>query len=294
MRNTWTRERIIREILEREAAGRSLTVGGDGVDKQLYAASRRIFGSWRNAIIAAGIPPERVLTWERWSPAKILATVRTLSRRSRPLTTDQVDQRYRNLVSAARRHFGSWSKALLAAGVDPARMQRVVPWTRERVIEAILTRMLRSDPLVARLIEPRSLVEAGQRFFGSWRAAVDAAGLDPRVTEMPPRPRRRPTPERARRATAPPAQPMAAWSPARVIDAIRARAREGLPVNAWAVSRDHSALYRAGLRHLKTWDDALRAAGFNSDEHRRRRPPSAPRTDRTPRAEPGSRLGPTG
>jgi hypothetical protein len=276
MRNTWTRERVIRHILDREAEGRALTVGGDGVDKQLYSAARRIFGSWRNAIIAAGIPPERVLTWERWTPAKILAKIRAISRRSRPLTTDQVDRRYGNLVSAARRHFGSWSKAALAAGVDPTKMQRVVPWTRERVIEAILTRALRSDPLVARLVEPRSLVEAGHKFFGGWRAAIAAAGLDPRITEMPPRRRTRPRPDRTRKRAVPPGARSAPWSAERVIEAIQGRVCENLPINAWAVSRDHSALYRAGIRLLESWDDAIRAAGLDPDEHRRRRPAAAP------------------
>jgi len=107
MRNQWTRERIIRHLLDREAKGLPLTVGGQGVDKLMYMASRRIFGSWRNAIQAAGIAPRRVLTWERWSPPRILVMIRHLSRRNRPLTTDQIELRYDNLVSAARRHFGS-------------------------------------------------------------------------------------------------------------------------------------------------------------------------------------------
>lgn len=282
MRNTWTRERIIRHILEREAEGRPLTAGGKGVDHQLYCAARRIFGSWRNAIVAAGIPPERVLTWERWSPAKILARIRSLSRRRRPLTTDQVERRYHNLVSAARRHFGSWSKAVLAAGVDPTKLQRVVPWNRERVIEAILTRALRSEPLVARLVEPRSLVEAGHRFFGGWQAAVAAAGLDPRVTDMPPRRRRRSQPGRARAGIAEsPEELPQPWSKERIVEMIRARVREHQRINAWAVSRDHPALYGAGRRHLNSWDEAIRAAGFDPAEHRRKRPSS-------PRKEPPS------
>jgi hypothetical protein len=274
MRNTWTRERIIRHILEREAEGRPLTTGGKGVDKQLYSASRRIFGSWRNAILASGIPPEQVLTWERWTPAKILTKIRSISRRRRPLTTDQVERRYQNLASAARRHFGSWSKAVLAAGVDPAKLQRVVPWNRERVIEAILTRALRNEPLVARLIEPRSLVEAGNRFFGGWQAAVAAAGLDPRVTDMPPRRRRRSRPGQIRAGIAEtPEELPQPWSRERVVELICARVREHKPINAWAVSRDHSGLYGAGRRYLTSWDEAIRAAGFNPDEHRRKRAP---------------------
>ena len=126
MRNNWTREQIIRNLLEREAKGLPLTVGGEGVDKSLYAAARRIFGSWRNAIQAAGIAPQQVLTWERWSPGRILVMIRHLARRERPLTTLQMERRYHNIVSAARRHFGSWNKAVLAAGVKPTKLLRVI------------------------------------------------------------------------------------------------------------------------------------------------------------------------
>ena len=63
MRNTWTREKIIRHLLEREAKGLPLTIGGPGIDKAMYGAARRIFGSWRNAIQASGIARQDVLTW---------------------------------------------------------------------------------------------------------------------------------------------------------------------------------------------------------------------------------------
>lgn len=272
MRTSWTREMILRHILEREAEGQPLTTGGEGVDHNLYCASRRIFGSWRNAIIAAGIPPERVLTWERWSPAKILSKIRLISRRRRPLTSDEIERRYHNLVSAARRHFGSWSKAVMAAGVDPTKLQRVVPWSRERVIEAILTRTLRSEPLVARLIEPRSLVDAGQRFFGSWKAAVAAAGVDPRVTELPPRRVKKAARVTVRVATPKrPRRPPPVWTDERILQAIVDRVREGKRINSWAVSRDHASLYRTARRHFGTWDAAISAAGFDPLEHRRDR-----------------------
>ncbi len=275
MRRTWTREQIIRLILEREAAGRSLTTGDKGVDPQLASAARRTFGSWRNAILAAGIPPERVLLWERWSPAKILAQIRAIARRRKPLSMVQVKHRFHSLLSAARRRFGSWSKAAVAAGVDPSRFHRVVPWNRERVIEAILTRELRNEPLVARLVEPRSLVEAAHRFLGSWSGALTAAGLDPKVAELAPR--RRKYGQRIRRSRTKSAG--APWTKERVIEEIQARLREQRPVHAWAVSRDHSGLYSAGRRLIGTWDDALRAAGLDADEHRRRAPKTPSATD---------------
>lgn len=270
MRNTWTRERIIRHIIERQAEGRPMTIGGKGIDHQLYSAARRIFGSWRNAILAAGISPNDVLAWERWSPDKVLAKIRVIARRRRPLAANQRERGFRNLVSAARRYFGSWSKAVLAAGVDPTRLQRIVPWNRDRVIEAILVRALRNDSLAARLVEPRSLVEAGQRYFGNWVAAVTAAGLDPTVTELPRRRTKRPRPRTDRIVTSASASGrLRVWSQELIVEAIRARLRDLRPLNSSAVSRDHSALYLAARRHLRSWDNALRAAGLDPGEYRR-------------------------
>lgn len=278
MRTAWTRELILRHILDREAQGLPLTIGGEGVDQLLYAASRRIFGCWRNALLAAGIPPERILTWERWSPAKVLAQIRVLSRRSRPLTTSQMEHRYCNLVSAARRHYGSWPKAILAAGVDPVTLHRVVPWNQERVIEAILTRALRGESLVARLVEPRSLTEAGSRFFGSWREAVTTAGLDPTVTEMPPRRKKRGDQSATRSDNAPQRVPAyTVWSKERVVARIQERVRENKPVNAYAVTREFPKLYAAGIRHLGSWEAAIRAAGLDPSVSRRKRPPEKQR-----------------
>ena len=270
MRSNWTRENIIRHLLEREAQGLPLTVGGKGVSLSMYASARRIFGSWRNAIKAAGITPQRVLTWERWSPARILVMIRLLARRDRPLTTQQTERRYHNLVTAARRHFGSWTKAVLAAGVEPTKLQRVVSWTPERVIEAILTRALRNETLVARLVESRSLVEAGQRFFGGWPAAVTAAGLDPALTVLPPGRNR---PSGARKAPAPRAKSFRMrrkpWNKEGVIAAILARLQKQKPINATALAREDYSLYRAMRRYLKNWHEAMRAAELDPAVYRR-------------------------
>lgn len=285
MRNQWSRDRIIRYLLEREAKRLPMTVGGEGVDKLVYEASRRIFGSWRNAIRAAGIAPKRILTWERWSPARILVMIRHLSRRDRPLATDQLEQRYGNLVSAARRHFGSWTKAVLAAGVEPTKLQRVVPWTRERIIEAILTRVLRNESLVARLVEPRSMVEASHRYFDNWAAAVAAAGLDPKLTVSPPRRGKRPLAAKAPVPTTKPRKPQRRWTKEQIIAGLRARVREQKPINPSALEREDSALFCAARRHLGSWRGAVLAAGLDPVAHRRNSDGRTIMTDAGPREQ---------
>lgn len=271
MKNQWSRDRIIRYLVEREAKGLAMTVGREGVDKLLYEASRRIFGSWRNAIRCAGITPNRVLTRERWSPARILVMVRHLSRRDHPLTTDQLERRYGNLVSAARRYFGSWTKAVLAAGVEPTKLRRVVPWNQERIIEAILTRALRNESLVARLVEPRSLVEASCRIFGTWKAAVTAAGLDSKITILPPRRNKRPHPAKVHppraKASHGRRQP---WTKELIVAAIHARLCEQKSLRASVLIREDSSLYHAARRHFAGWYEAIQATGLDPQAYRRK------------------------
>lgn len=299
MRKKWTRERIIHDILGCEAEGRPLTVGEHGVGHALYQAGSRIFGSWRNAIQAAGIPPERGNCGEKWPPAKILMIIRNLSRRRHPLNSTQLERRYGSMLTAARRLFGSWSKAVVAAGVDPTKLQRVVPWTRERVIEAILTRALRNESLAARSTQPRSLVEAGQRFFGSWAAAVQAAGLD--ANTIAARPTVPPT-ETAAGVTGTGAdlvhRPRQPWTKDMVIACIQTRMRQQKPMHGEALAREDHPLYRAAKRRFTNWSEALRAAGINPDDHRRgprnRKPAQAPDTLEEPpqKSQPNNALRP--
>jgi hypothetical protein len=68
---------------------------------------------------------------------------------------------------------------VVAAGVDPQKLKRVGPWTKDRIVEAILKRALHGQPLNSHAVRPKSLVEAGARAFGSWGSALEAAGIKP-------------------------------------------------------------------------------------------------------------------
>ncbi len=292
----WTREMIIREILRREVAGLPLFLGGSrtGVESRLYQAGSRIFGSWGNAVQAAGIAPERATAHDHWPPHKVLSKIRILARRQQPIQPGELKRQYGYLVQAARRCFGSWSKAVVAAGVDPDKLRGIMPWTKERIIEAILMRALNCEPLGSQSVNPRSLSKAAAREFGSWLAALNAAGIDPRrtsrrarvlakeglagtgnhgdpdvahegcgpthacdafvTTEQGGAPRRRRSYRR--------------WSTEEVLQAIRNRAGENKRMNAAAVDEDDGSLYRAAARRFGDWRTALVAAGIDLSEFR--------------------------
>ncbi len=270
----WTREQIIRAILKREAAGLPLSTGGDqGVHPTLYQAGARAFGSWCNAVMAAGVSPDRVFTHDRWPPSRILATIRTLARRGRP-RRKALQRRYASLVQAAARTFGSWPKAVIAAGVDPIKFRRVPLWTKDRIIEAILVRVLKNEPLGSTTVRPESLAEAAARFFGSWGSALAAAGLDPKrymgasphaglaAIHEPPGNAQAPVAWVDENSPAPDRSSQR-WSREAVCQAILSRLREHRPMNASAVRIDDKSLYWGSKKRFGSWRDALRAAGLN-------------------------------
>lgn len=263
----WTREQIVREILRREAAGLPLNLAGEqGVDSSLYRAGSRFFGTWRNAVMAAGIPPERAKVRDEWPPSRVVAAIRSLSRRRHPPNPTELQRRYSQLVRAAQRHFGSWTKAAVAAGVDPAKLKRTPLWTKDRIIEAILMRALNNEPLGSRTVRPRSLADAGARVFGSWRASLAAAGVDLKRQAMT-------TSDSVGGA---PVQPVSVgrqlghrWSEQRVLQAILARLREHRKIDATSVHEDDSCLYWAAKGWYGSWRKALLAAGLDSKAFRR-------------------------
>jgi len=299
----WTREGIIRELLRREAAGLPLVhtkKPGQGVEPTLYAAGVRIFGSWRSVLLAAGIAPELGQFHQRWSIPKVLGIIRSLAQRRRRLKPEEIRQRYGNVDEAARRFFGSWPKAILAAGVDPAKILRIVPWAKERLIEAILTRVLHGKPLGRHSVSPSSLVDVAVRVFGSWDAALAAAGLDPkayadREEEVPTNgsshgrrqsdgmvsashsqgeqgepPANPPVPTGP--ATAPvkqlPKTPTG-WSDQAIIDAILALRQGQQSLDVSWVQKEQRPLHHAATKRYGNWRNALRAAGLNPEEFRK-------------------------
>ena len=56
------------------------------------------------------------------------------------------------------------------------------------------------------------------------------------------------------------------WSKEHVVEAIRLRHRQGLPIAT--IYRDDVNLYAAAKRYWRTWNRALRAAGFSPNRRR--------------------------
>lgn len=147
------------------------------------------------ALMVAGFPvepgrcPHCGHSKPTWTPGRILEALRE-DAAARGRTPFQYEWRAATIGTPAaetvREMFGSWASALALAGLEPAiRSNSVRHWTRDEVIAAIFDWRYRHGGL------PRAHDWAHQtaetpswqqvrRLFGSWNAAIAAAGYEPR------------------------------------------------------------------------------------------------------------------
>lgn len=175
----WSKELILTRIKElREENIRLVPSVILGLDARLFNAAiqPKYFGSWKNALNAAGINADdeyarfRVenTSDSRWNPSHVL-------KRMSELNDEKLATVYKtelSLYSAARREFGSWEKALQAAGryIDEKAMRK------QKLIDEI-KRAYKEDKLMAVSKKRRLLYMRAYRTFGSWPKALQAAGI---------------------------------------------------------------------------------------------------------------------
>lgn len=191
-----------------------------------------------------------------WTKDKLIAEIKRLHAEGADLSPTAIQVTNSALFSSARSrsHFGSWRGAIEAAGLDYDDLQRVKQrWSREAIIECIREMHLEGHDLLDPKfkIKNRSLYLAAcaHRYFGSWRRAVEMAGLDHETMRE-----------------------SRIWTRPRILRTIRQLAQEGKPLG-WAYIEEHQpGIYRAARRkeNFGSWAGALQAAGVEPTSPRGR------------------------
>lgn len=131
---TWDKERIIERIRELHAKGEDLSWRHVSLflDPQLAAAATKPkhFGSWRKAVIAAGLDYNQIRRYRVWDEKTILERLRELHAQGVSLNAKNMEAYDITLITAARRRFDSWDKALAAAGLDYKQIVLRAPFKR--------------------------------------------------------------------------------------------------------------------------------------------------------------------
>ena len=187
---------------------------------------KKQFGTWRDALLAAGIEARIPHNWSR----------ERIVRELRKWIGREETRIYREdpfLYQAAIRYFKTWPAAQAAAGLTPDVSNE---WSRERVLHELRKWHQKCEDRCVR-VDPK-LRAAARRYFGNIREALAAAGLSQPVSGKK-------------------------WSPKRVILAIQDRHVRGLQIQQ-PYGADPS-LADAAKRLFGSWQAALIASGLGSE-----------------------------
>lgn len=133
---TWSRDRIVERIQELHQQGEDLSWRhvSTQVDPQLAAAAtkRKHFGSWRNAVASAGLDYAQIRRYREWDATTITQKLRELHEQGIDLNAKSMEDYDITLITAARRRFDSWDRALTAAGLDFKKIVLRSPFKRRK------------------------------------------------------------------------------------------------------------------------------------------------------------------
>jgi hypothetical protein len=216
------------------------------LSRLLSKQALRWFGDLRTAAVAAGVDPGAFATRPRLTTREVEAQLRRLARKRPTMTVAEL--RRTKLGTAAERRYGGLVGVLKRLGLEgwPRRLLTPLP-SREGLLRQLHARRRRGESLIQRdvITSEGRLLRAAIKHFGSWPAAMQAAGLRVVLGRQP-------------------------WDRARVLREIRSRHQARRPL---AASKVPNSLYLAASKHYGGWKQALDEAGLDHDAIRLTRAP---------------------
>ncbi len=251
----WSKERITKRIRALYKRGEDLSYNRMARQQQgLLAAANYHFGSWAEAVNAAGLDyATQVRKIPKWTKERIVAAIQDAHRKGDDLSWTSVtkSKKHSALAYAAIRdnQFGSWDKALEAAGLPAAGVRRYEAWDDEKITRRIKERAREGKPLNSKSMqdEDSKLFNAALNYFGGWDKALQAAGISPEKVYK----RRR-------------------WNSDLIKKEIKSLHKKGEDLAAPNMRKNHSSLYSAACKYFGTWTAAREACGIKRNYHRKK------------------------
>jgi len=251
----WNKSRIIEALRRLHRQGKKLSYNALAHQRQpLLSAAAYHFGSYRKAIEKAGIDYSDVTRRPRWTRQRIIALIKESRRKGQDLHWSAVTQRRDELGRAAfaslqDRLFGSWDRALHAAGLDADDVSIYRRWDRNTILFELKARRQDDAPLNSGAVQKDEpgLHAAAVRHFGSYDESLRAAGIDPGQVR-----------ERKR------------WTRDDVVAGLKRAARRGQSVSDSSIRGAYPALYGASVRLFGTFKKARAAAGVHLNRSAKR------------------------
>jgi hypothetical protein len=205
---------------------------------QLYSQGIWIFGDWDNALRAAGFDPDKMRMQGSWDRQKIIKKLQNMRDRNLPFYARYMLKNHAALFSSSRREFGSWNKALRAAGITKQAPRKLLK-SRLGTLRSLRDVIDKSSKAAI----PPVLKSQAAYYFGSLRNALAALKTDERL--------------------------LYGWSKQKIITALLRMHRAKESLSSWKARCEVPAPGRAAQNYFGSWRNALHAAGIDPDLHLR-------------------------
>jgi len=183
----WTKERIVAELKRLDKKGADLSYNKLAKKHQaLVSAAAYHFRSYRGAVEKAGLDYGEITRRPRWTKVRVIELIKGARRKNQDLNWASVTKRRDELGKAAfaaiqGRLFGSWDRALHAAGLDSDDIARYRRWSKSTIVFELKALAADKEDLNSGSVQKSDpgLHAASLRYFGSYDAALRAAKLNP-------------------------------------------------------------------------------------------------------------------
>lgn len=190
----------------------------------------------------------------KWSNELIIQTILNRHEKGKPLNYQEVVNDDEKLTGAARRCFGSWDKAMQAAGFkeedykNPTTKQE--KWSREKITTRLKDHIEKGMDISPHEVQKydSKLYASGVYYFGSWEKVIEH--LDINYSQI---------------------KKTDDWSKEIVIEVIQDAYKSGADLSDNTVSALSPKLYGAANHYFRGWREAIEASGIDSDTIRRTR-----------------------
>lgn len=257
-RRQWSRKKICKTIRSLHNAGCKLNPKTiQEIDKPLMEAGRKYFGSWKEAVEAAGIDYTDVIDRHPrgyWNEERITGHIRKLHQKGEDLNSHHIQVSHKALYGAACKYCGSWGEAIEAAGFDYSEVRSVPKfrsWSKDLIIGTIQQRVKERKSLNTMDVieDDYALYRAVKRYYNedAWKSALRDAGIDPNSL---PDPRKK-------------------WTKNVIIDRIRELHSQGESLQySHILNRGYRGLTGSARKIFGSWGKAIEAAGFDYEDVR--------------------------
>ena len=252
----WSKEKIIEELLKYKEQNIELHLSNiKNVNSALLSAAVRYFGSWKEALECAGLNYNEIAKSKPtgyWTKERITKAIKTLYSSREDLNYLNIFSNHNDILCAARREFGTWESAVIAAEFDYDSFRKKSKdrsFSNEEIMLYIRKLYNTGKNVNAKSIYDlnNNLYNQARAKFGSWKKVIVEAGIN--YDEIK--------------------KHGQSWTKDRIIHEIKELREQEVPLNSRYIRQYNRFLYYGAGTHFGSWQKAIFASGINYNEIRK-------------------------